>query len=68
MLDQELSSQLGYEKGYSLNKNTSNRRNVHSKKTVKSQYGDIQLDIPRNRESDFDPVIVPKNTRDIYGV
>ena len=33
MLEQELSSQLGYEKGDSLNKNTSNRRNGHSKKT-----------------------------------
>lgn len=68
MLEQELSSQLGYEKGDSLNKNTSNRRNGYSKKTVKSQYGDIELDIPRDRESDFEPVIVPKNTRDISGI
>lgn len=64
MLEQELSSQLGYEKGDSLNKNTSNRRNGYSKKTVKSQYRDIELDIPRGRQSDFEPVIF----KDLYGI
>lgn len=68
MLEQELSNQLGYEKGDNLNKNTSNRRNWYNKKTVKSQYGDIELDILRDREGDFEPVIVHKNTRDISGI
>ena len=35
--------ELGYEKGDSLNKNTENRRNGYSKKTVKSQFGNIEL-------------------------
>lgn len=45
MLEQELALELGYEKGDSQNKNTDNRRNGSSKKTVKSQFGDIELDI-----------------------
>ena len=68
MLKEEMSMQLGYEKGDSLNKNTTNRRNGHSKKTVKSKYGNIDIDIPRDRNSDFDPVIIPKTIRDVAGI
>lgn len=41
MLEQELALKLGYEKGDSLNKNTDNRRNGTSTRTVKSQFGEI---------------------------
>ena len=41
MLEKELALELGYEKGDSQNKNTDNRRNGYSKKTVKSQFGNI---------------------------
>jgi putative transposase len=68
MLEQEMAIDLGYEKGDSQNKNTSNRRNGYSKKTVKSQFGDIELDIPRDRDNEFNPVVVPKNVRDISGI
>lgn len=42
MLEQELSLELGYDKGDSQNKKTDNRRNCHSKKTVKSQFRNIE--------------------------
>ena len=65
MLEKELALELGYEKGDSLNKNTENRRNGYSKKTVKSQFGNIDLDIPRDRDSNYNPKVIPKHTRDI---
>ena len=68
MLEQELALELGYEKGDSLNKNTDNRRNGTSTKTVKSQFGDIELNIPRDRDGDFEPHVIPKHTGDISGL
>ena len=35
-------------------------RNGHSKKTVRSEYGNIDLDIPRDRNAEFEPQIIPK--------
>ena len=68
MLEKELALELGYEKGDSLNKHTENRRNGYSKKTVKSQFGNIDLDIPRDRDSNYNPKVIPKHTRDISGL
>ena len=68
MLEKQLALELGYEKGDSLNKHTENRRNGYSKKTVKSQFGNIDLDIPRDRDSNYNPKVIPKHTRDISGL
>lgn len=68
MLEKELALELGYEKGDSQNKNTDNRRNGSSKKTVKSQFGDIELDIQRDRDGNFEPQVIPKHTRYISGL
>ena len=68
MLEQELAIELGYEKGDIQNKNTDNRRNGYSKKTVKSQFGNVELDMPRDRNSDFEPKVIPKHTKDISGL
>lgn len=68
MLEAELEMELGYSKGDKQNKDTPNRRNGYSKKTVKSQYGEIPLEVPRDRNGEFDPVVVPKNKRDISGI
>ena len=68
MLEAELEIDLGYVKEDRSNKSTDNRRNGYSKKKVKSQFGDIQLDIPRDRNSDFEPTVAPKNKRDISGI
>ena len=68
MLEAELDIELGYSKGDRKNKQTDNRRNGYSEKTVNSQLGEIELLVPRDRKGEFEPVVVPKNQRDISGI
>jgi putative transposase len=68
MLNSELDDELGYEKYDTQNKDTDNSRNGYSKKTVRSEYGEIQLDIPRDRNGEFEPQIVKKNQTEIKGI
>ena len=60
MLEAEIGHELGYAKHSMKDKTTSNARNGHSKKTVRSEYGNIDLDIPRDRNAEFEPQIIPK--------
>ena len=62
----ELDATLGYEKN--MNRETNNSRNGYSKKTIKSELGPITLDIPRDRNGEFEPKIVPKHQRNINGI
>jgi putative transposase len=56
----ELSHHLGYEK-HSLNGNNSgNSRNGTSKKTLKGDFGTLPIEVPRDRNSSFEPKIIPK--------
>ena len=48
-------------------KENGNRRNGTSSKTVKSKHGEIELDIPRDRESNFEPVLIKKHQRRFDG-
>jgi len=67
MMNAEFDTSIGYEK--SDNKiDKTNYRNGISKKRVKSKFGEFDLDIPRDRNADFDPLIVPKNKRNISGI
>ena len=68
LMKEELTGFLGYEKYKREDKTGSNSRNGNSEKTVKSSFGEILLDIPRDRESQFDPTIVPKGMRDLGGL
>lgn len=68
MLEAEMDSHLGYEKNDELNKTTDNRRNGHSAKMVRSDYGEVDLDVPRDRNSDFAPIIVKKGQRNVTGI
>ena len=68
MLELEMEAKLGYAKNDRENKNTDNRRNGYSNKTVKSQLGNIDFDIPRDRKEDFEPEIIHKNKVDISGI
>ena len=63
MLETEIEHELGYAKNSVLDKNTSNSRNRYSKKTVRSEYGNIDLDIPKDRNAEFEPQIIPKYHR-----
>ena len=68
MLKAEIEHELGYAKNSVSEKNTSNSRNGYSKKTVRSEYGNINLDIPRDRNAEFEPQIIPKYQREITGI
>ena len=67
MLNAELTEHLGYEKN-EYTDNNENDRNGYSQKTVHSSEGDITLDIPRDRQGTFDPVIVEKGQKDISNI
>lgn len=59
-LDEELNEELGYSKYDYRNKETDNSRNGYSQKTVHTSYGDMELDIPRDRKGDFEPQAIKK--------
>ena len=64
MLQGELESHLGYEKHSISGNNTGNSRNGFSSKTVKTEkLGDMVLNIPRDRNGEFEPQIIPKGMR-----
>jgi len=63
MLKAEMDEHLGYEKHQSREDTRDNSRNGYSSKTLKTNIGNIPLDVPRDRDSSFDPVIVPKHQR-----
>ena len=48
--------------------NRRNSRNGYSKKTVQSQHGEMELAIPRDRNGEFEPILVPKHARRIAGL
>jgi len=68
MLEAEMDASLGYSKGEAPNKSINNSRNGYTPKTVRSELGPIELDIPRDRKGEFVPKIVPKYKRDISGI
>ena len=58
-----MNEHLGYEKHQAKEKHNDNSRNGYSSKILKTNIGNIPLDVPKDRESSFDPVIVPKHQR-----
>jgi len=67
MLNAELDDHLGYDKHESTAE-TTNRRNGTSSKTVHSQLGEFDINVPRDRESSFDPKVVQKHQKDVSGI
>ena len=68
LMEAELDASLGYEKNQKGDVPTSNKRNGHSPKTLKSQYGEFQINVPGDREGEFEPKLIPKYQRDISGI
>lgn len=68
LMEAELDATLGYEKNQKGNLNSDNKRNGHSPKTLKSQYGEFQIDVPRDRNGEFEPKLIPKYQRDVSGI
>ena len=59
-LDEEMDEELGYSKYDYKNKQTNNSRNGYSQKTMHTSYGDMEIDIPRDRNGEFEPQIIKK--------
>lgn len=66
MLEAEMNEHLGYDKYERSEEN--NYRNGSKPKTVRSNYGEFEIDVPQDRNSSFEPVIVPKRKKDISGI
>lgn len=56
----EMTDHLGYGKHDPAGKKSGNSRNGNSKKTIKGEFGNLEIAVPRDRNSTFEPVIVPK--------
>lgn len=62
MLDKEFDEHMKYEKG-KRSENTNSRNGKSSTKNVKTNYGDVSIEMPRDREGSFTPTVVPKRKR-----
>lgn len=60
LLETEMEEHLGYEKHSPEEKKISNRRNGRGSKTVRGDFGEVELDTPRDREATFEPQIIEK--------
>jgi transposase-like protein len=63
MLQKEMDDHLGYAKHSPRSSSSSNTRNGISKKKLKSNFGEVELQIPRDRHGDFEPMAVKKHQR-----
>ena len=68
LLQGEMNSHLGYSNNERGEKETANRRNGYIKKTLKTTVGDVPIEVPRDREGTFEPVVVPKRKRDVSAI
>ncbi len=67
-LEGEMSDHLGYPTDDPAGRNGGNSRNGHRPKTVLTEIGPIDLEVPRDRQSSFEPKIVRKRQRRLGGV
>ena len=67
-LETELAEHLGYDKHDPAGRNRANSRNGTRSKTVLTEIGPVEIDVPRDREGSFEPVIVKKRQRRLSGI
>ena len=63
MMEAEMDEHLGYEK--SERSDTDDYRNGHKKKRINSSFGSMEIDVPQDRRSTFEPKVVRKRQKDI---
>ena len=63
----ELTHHLGYEKHAPDGRNSGNSRNGTSVKTLKGDFGEVEIEVPRDRQGSFEPKIVPRHQRRFNG-
>lgn len=66
-LQGEMTAHLGYEKHGQRPENSDNARNGTTKKRVKTESSEIAIEVPRDRDGSFDPILVPKGVRRLKG-
>lgn len=67
-MDAELEEELGYSKYDYKNKKTDNSRNGSYRKTVTSSQGEVELNVPRDRNGEYEPQIVRKHQTDMSDI
>ena len=73
VMESELDTQLGYEKSERISENderaaSKNYLNGYSQKTIKSQLGEVQVKISRDRNGEYEPQIIEKYNRNADGM
>ena len=68
LLKGELENHLGYSSNDKGAKNTENRRNGSSPKTLKTSMGPVEINSPRDRDSSFSPKLIPKGSTDVSSI
>ena len=68
MLNVKLEDHLGYKSNERCSKESDNRRNGYSKKTLKTTTGKVAIDVPRDRDAFFESAVISKETTDISSI
>jgi putative transposase len=68
VLEEEIETELGYAKKGIDNKVTDNSRNGYTPKTLKTEFGEVKVQVPRDRKGEYEPKIVPKYQRNVSGI
>ena len=73
VMECELADELGYEKSERTSNNecsnkSKNYRNGYSKKTIKTQLGELDIKVPRDRNGEYEPKIIGKYNRNVDGM
>lgn len=68
MLQGELNNHLGYDAHSKETKEHGNRRNGYGNKTLKTSFGEVPIEVPRDREATFEPELIPKRKRDVSAI
>ena len=66
-LEVEMADHLGYEKGDPAGWGSGNNRNGNYPKTIQTDAGTVGVEMPRDRNATFDPLLIPKHQRRLSG-
>jgi putative transposase len=67
MLEAEMTDHLGYDKHAPEGRGSGNSRNGSSAKTIQGDHGEVPLEVPRDRNGEFEPQLIPKGQRRLPG-
>lgn len=68
MLKGEMNHHLGYDSNDKGPKKDDNRRNGYGTKTLKTSQGEVEIEVPRDRDGSFEPQVIPKRKKDVSAI